>query len=125
MANTVDVVILENGDKNFIVQANIAGDGSGDLAAQIIADVAQHLSANLRILSVKAVFSGFSGYLRWDGATPKQAVAISKDNPVDLCFCKTSGLQNNAVTPTGSISLTTSGLVANGWGTIILACRKV
>jgi len=113
-----------NGTRDFTAIIQIIGDTSSDFTNTVIIDVADLTGTptNFKIKSVNYIMTGFSGVLRWDASTPTQAMALSQyDNFSDPFGDSGIPIDNDAGTGvTGKLTLTTSGLTANMWGTIII-----
>lgn len=128
MANTIDVDITLDGERNVIAVINITGEAAGsDESGTTVIDMSTLSGSpdNLRIDRVEANLSGFDAVLLFDATTDDQAVAIPDGDSV-MDFKRMGGRINPKGTGyNGDILLTTNGLtVAADRGTIKLEMTK-
>lgn len=116
MANSVTTQVLEDGPENVVIRVEGVLDTS-DLASTVIVDPANYgdigpyaglKASKLRIKqTLFNVADGLSVNLFWDASTPvrvQELVGRGQHN-----HRPAGGLQNNASSPTGRITLTTTG----------------
>ena len=134
MAATILTTIAIDGSRDFVARIDITGDAAGDVSATPIIDPQaaiasvqasvglKGLPTDFKIKSVDWEFTGFTGALLWDATTDVLAVALPQyDGRMDFVDGSGIPLVNNAGTgKTGKLLLSTSGLAANKWGTIII-----
>lgn len=127
MAATITRQTIIDNDGQLIVKIHIAGDAVGDLSAATLVDASSYdpafTSASLE--RVEASLCGFAANLLWDATTDVPLVSLPADAatcfPDDICV----RIPNDAGTgKTGDINITTVGLAANDYGTILLHLRK-
>jgi hypothetical protein len=115
MANTIAIQKINDGPRNVVVNVYLKSDGStGDVTDSVIIG-ASSLSGSfttIKIDKIEACFTGFSGILEFDGSTDAPFLHIPDGQPVLFDWCKIAGITNNAVAPTGDITLTTTGFTA-------------
>lgn len=133
MAATLLTTFPIDGSRNFVARIDITGDAAGDVTATPVLDPKAAIASvqasagltglptNLKIKSINYNLSGFKAALLWDADTDVVACALSEyDGEIDF-FGMGAPLQNNAGTgKTGKILLSTSGLAAGDYGTIII-----
>lgn len=118
MVNTITSQTLNDGQRNFVVQIFVTGDGSGEETATKIVDVAS--TVNLKLVEYKAELSGFAASLLWDATTDVPFLNIN-DGYSKQDFRSVGGLVNNSGSgKTGDIMMTTVGLGAADKGSITL-----
>ncbi len=113
MANSIDVQVLEDGPRNFVLKVTGVLDTS-DVATQVIITpsmCAQYIPKTFRVDKLDfTVASQLTVFLWWD-ATPDVLILPMTDfNRFN--FCDSGGIQNNSYSPTGGIALSTSGYVS-------------
>lgn len=129
MANSFTQDIIVDGSRNTIVHYVLTGDGSQDFTNTLLYDAsaAVNTTTSLKLWAIKYGLNGFSGQLIFDGGTPQPFYTMVKDKDTDQCFEEFGGYVNDeAVTPTGDILLTTQGMVGaptNGYITLYLKKR--
>jgi hypothetical protein len=133
MAATLLTTFPINGTRNFVARIDITGDSAGDVTATPIIDPLAAISGvqasvgltglptNLKIKSINYNLAGFKAALLWDADTDVLACALSEyDGEIDF-FEMGAPLLNNAGTgKTGKLLLSTSGIAAGDYGTIII-----
>ena len=139
MAATITTTYRRNSNNRFTAVIQISGDAAGDVTNQAIMDstgviAGVQAAAGMPFLigpntiwkidSIDWEFTGFTGALIWAGATPQLACALPQYDG-NMAFKEDTGapLVNSATTPTGQLLLTTKGLVANEYGTIVITGR--
>lgn len=124
MASSVATRYPINGSRDFTAIVQIVGDTTSDFTNTVIIDPANLTGtpSTFKIKSVNYILTGFTAVLRWDATTPTQALALSQyDNFTDPFTDSGVPIDNDAGTGiTGKLTITTSGLSANMWGTIII-----
>lgn len=123
MANTLSTSYKVNGSRNFVAIIEITGDGSGEESNTVVIDVA-NLTDTPTTFKVKSIcwsLDGFSASLKWAATTPVLAASLSQyTDDIDF-FEMGAPLTNTAGSGiTGNLTLDTSGLTANGRGTIVI-----
>jgi hypothetical protein len=122
-----------NGSNNFVARIDITGDSAGDVTATPVIDPKAAISGvqvsvglnglptNIKIKSINYNMAGLKAALLWDATTPVIACALSEyDGEIDF-FEMGAPLLNNAGTgKTGKLLLSTTGLAAGDYGTIII-----
>ena len=132
MAATIKTTFKLNGSRKFIAFVQITGDAGGDLTSQAILDskaAITDIQATVgmtglptlwKIESIDWELTGFAANLIWSGNTPAQACALPQyDGRIDF-LQNGAPLTNNATTPDGKLLITTNGLAANKYGTIVI-----
>ena len=134
MATVITTTFLLNGSKDFTAVIQIDGTtAAGEVTAQPVIDpkaiiagvqAAAGLSGlpnTFKIDRIDWSLTGFAAQLSWDATIPVLAAAISQYGTT-LEFREAGHpLTNNAGTGiTGKLTLTTKGLAAGMWGTIII-----
>ena len=135
MAATITTTFRNNGANRFIAVVQIQGDAAGDVTNQAILDstaviASVQAAAGMvgkpvlyKIDSIDWEFTGFTGVLIWAGATPQVACALPQYDGIMSKEDMGAPFVNTATTPTGQLLLTTKGLVANEYGTIVIQGR--
>lgn len=124
MAATITTRYPVNGSRDFIAIIQIIGDAAGDVTGSTVIDVASLTGkpSKFKIKSINYNLVGFAAVLNWDATSPVQAVALPQyDNFTD--FFNDSGIpldNNGGSGVTGKLLISTSGLAAKTWGTIII-----
>ena len=125
MANTVAKQLVLNGSRNYVIKVTVLGDGSGELANQLLLNTTGDCGTADKIMKIDANFTGFSGTVKWDATTSVIATQIVADKDVHLNYWPTGGLVNNAGTGvTGNVVLSTVGLGSGDIGEITLWIKK-
>lgn len=133
MAATITTTFPVDGSRNFIARIDITGDAAGDVTATPVLDPKAAISSvqakagltglptDLKIKNINYNLAGFKAALLWDADTDVLACALSEyDGEIEF-FENGAPLLNNAGTgKTGKINLTTTGLAAGDFGTIII-----
>lgn len=127
MAATITTTYQVNGSRKFRAVVQITGDAAGDAIAVDVINVANlapgpdGVPTEFKIESVDWEFTGFTGALLWDGTPDVLAVALPQyDGSIGFL----QPLKNSAgAGKTGKLHITTDGLGAAKWGTIIIQGR--
>jgi hypothetical protein len=124
MAATITTRYPINGSRDFVAIVQIVGDAAGDVTNSLIIDVASltGVPKNFKIKSINYNLVGFAAVLNWDATTPTQAIALPQyDNFTNLHDDSGINLDNDGgAGVTGKLMVSTSGLAAKTWGTIII-----
>jgi len=126
------VTKIIDGPRNAVVHVSISGDGSGDLADEIIIDPAAFQIPlppvpALKITEVWYDLSGFNAFLEFDyltSDTPIWTMSGGQGNYVNFDYFGGLSDRSNELDGTGQIKLTTTGLTAGAFGTLILSIKK-
>lgn len=124
MANTINVVTLQNGSKNLVLNVYISGDGSGDEVATQLVDASAYGASTVVLENFWSSLTGFTAELLWDADTNVPFIHLPN---YDSSYTpeKANGINNTAgAGKTGDVLITTAGLGANDKGTIILRFKK-
>lgn len=117
MSNTINKQTIIDGERNVVVNVYMASDGStGDVTDSILIDFSalSGSATTVKIERIEASITGFSAVLEFDGSTDMPFLHIADGQPIDFDWSKISGLPNNAVAPTGDITITTTGFATTG-----------
>ncbi len=128
MANYYECQILEDGWRNVVAKVVIIAD-TANLSGSVVLDPATLFqtdppSDRLAIEEIQySILDGWSVELYWDAPSPKHIVDLAGRGmfPVGPNY---GGLQNNAISPTGKITLSTLGWSGTKVATIIIHCIK-
>jgi len=131
MAQSVITKIIDGNTSVFHVF--FEGDGSGDLIDEVLIDPAtsfdQPMEAKPGLTLEKLHYDlvGFNAKLEFDyltGDTP--AWALSGGTGTKMDFCKFSGIRDrsNKLDGTGKLKITTAGLGAGDFGSLVIQVRK-
>lgn len=128
----ISVETLHDGPKNAVIHVSILGDGTGELTDEVLLDPAAFdppLPAvpALRITRLQYCFSGFSGRLEFDYLASDTPVwSMAGDEAIDLKFDEFGGItdRSNPLDGSGKLMLTTVGLGANDFGSMIVWAKK-
>ena len=132
MANTVTVRTLVDGPRQAELHVYIAGDGSGDLSAQVIVDgsTLSPAPSKLTIERLEGNFNGFTGLVLFDATTDVPAVVIpdaAGGGQFYFPFQKHYGglpPPSSATGLAGNLLLTTTGLGSGDKGHMVIKVRK-
>jgi len=125
MPNTITIKKIVDGERNYVVEVDILGDGSGEESETVVvdfSDLAAVVRAPALTVSVDKVgwsFSGFSATALWDASTSVRMFEMNENNG-GFDFKKFGGPITNpkATGFTGDIVFTTVGLGAGDHGYI-------
>jgi hypothetical protein len=128
----ITVTTLHDGPRNAVVHVSIVGDGSGDLADEVLVDPAAFdppLPARpaLKISKIMYDFTGFNAYLEFDYLSSDTPIwSMSGDQPGCFDFDSLGGLtdRSNELDGSGKLQITTDGLAAGDRGSMVLWVRK-
>ena len=124
MAATITTRYPINGSRDFVAIVQIIGDAAGDVTNSLIIDVASlaGVPKNFKIKSINYNLVGFAAVLNWDATAPTQAIALPQyDNFTNFHDDSGINLDNDGgAGVTGKLMVSTSGLAAKTWGTIII-----
>lgn len=129
----VAITKLIDGPRNAVFHVALSGDGSGDLTDETLIDPAVSFTPALPSSPCMTVdklwydLSGFSGKLEFDYLTSDVPVwTMAADQSGDRDFCSFGGLKDRSpvLDGSGKLMLTTKGLGADDFGTIIVWVRK-
>ncbi len=134
MATILTTTIPVNGSRDFVAIIQIDGtSAAAELAGAAVIDpqaAITNVQASVGLTGLPADFkikridwnlTGFSAQLEWDATTPIQAAALSQYGDTLEFFEAGAPVTNGAGTgKTGKLLITTKGLVAGMWGTIII-----
>ena len=130
--NTVDVNIVERGDRNLVVAVFLQSDGAeGDLTNYTlidpVADLGLKSSARLSLVQIDHAFNGFSSIIQFDSGSVdplfRWVLAEHTSSPIDFSYMgalkDTSGLDG-----TGKLQITTDGFTSTSdFGAILFKLR--
>lgn len=134
MAHTVTVTKLMDGQRNAAFHIFIKSDGASiDLADYVVIDPAISFDPNLAnkpVMTVEEIYydlAGFDAYIEFDyllSDTPLWSMAGGQYAEAE--FDCVGGLKDrsNELDGTGKLQITTSGLTAGKFGSIIVKVRK-
>jgi hypothetical protein len=128
----ISVTTLNDGPRNAIVHVSIQGDGSGELVDSVLIDPAELNPPlppvpALHISKLWYALVGFDAKLEFDYLTSDTPVwAMPAAEGVCFDFDSFGGLTDRSLELDGSgkLQLTTQGLTADGFGSIVLWVRK-
>ncbi len=137
MATIITTTFVQNSSRLYTAQIQIDGTTNpSELSGQAIIDSKAAISNIQTAVGMKGLptlwkidsidweFTGFTGVLIWDGSTSQVACALPQyDGRIDPYHDDGFPIVNGATAPTGKLLLTTKGLVAGMWGTIIIRGR--
>lgn len=117
MANTISIKKIVDGQRKYVVEVDILGDGTGEEAATVVVDfsdleaVVRQVALTVSIEKIIWSFTGFSATVLWDATTPVRAFECNENNG-GFDFKTLGGPQINpkATGFTGDIVFTTVGL---------------
>lgn len=128
----VVTTVLNDGDRYAVVHVAIQGDAAGDLAGEVIVDPASTFSKalpNVPSLTITKLWydlTDFNGRLDYEflpDNTPVWNMSSGFSSTMD--FTEFQGIKDKSPADgTGKILLSTSGLLAGGYGSIIIKLRK-
>lgn len=127
MSNTITITEINDGPRNYIVEARIEGDGSGEESATTLIDM-DNLSGGPDTVVIEKIYyslTGFSLDLLWD-ASADTAAFQCPEGEGGIDFNVIGGpLRNTAGSgKTGDLNFTTVGLGNGDDGYIRLQCKK-
>lgn len=129
----VIVTKLIDGARNAVFHVFVEGDGTGEVSDEVIADPVTSFDPALPpnpTLTVKALhydINGFAAKLEFDYLVSDTPVwSMSSDSSGSYDFCAFGGLKDrsDATDGKGKLKLTTVGLGAGDFGTLIVELRK-
>ena len=128
----IKITQLHDGPRNAIYHVALAGDGTGDLTDQTLIDPAAFdpplpAAPALKIDELWYDLTGFDARLEYDYLASDTPIwTMSGNQAVQLDFKCFGGLSDRSaeLDGTGKIMLTTSGLGAGDFGTIIITAKK-
>lgn len=132
MSATTNLKKLIDGDKRQVVQIQILSDGS-ELTDSVVYDYSGEtlLPGGSGATSAKIMQAWFENptaagqfFVEFDGATDRLACGCGIGDSHYADYRAIGGLQNNAATPTGDITLTTLGLANDDQAIIVLDIAK-
>lgn len=131
MANTVNVTILEKGQRNLLLHVFLQSDGaSGDLNGQVLIDPVSlgfTTAARFELRRIEYNLSGFDAILEFNSGTVtptfKWVISAGANAPVDFDYCggvkDTSGMDGN-----GQLLISTNGFTSStDCGSLLLKLR--
>jgi hypothetical protein len=134
MAHTVSVTKLMDGAKNAAFHVFIKSDGvSADLTDYVIIDPALSFDPaypNIPTMTVEEIYydlAGFDAFLEFDYMLSDTPLwAMSGNQYAEAEFDCVGGLKDrsNELDGTGKLQITTSGLTAGKFGSIVIKVRK-
>jgi len=126
MADAVSISLYD-GARNCQLKVVDVSDGTG-LSAYVIltaSALTPNPGAHMKIRRIKYSILNMYVRLQWAGATPGDIAYIGQGMDIlDFTDDYAGGFPNNAVTPTGDITMTTSGQVNGSGCTITLDLIK-
>lgn len=128
----ITLTTLLDGPKNAAVHVSIAGDGTGELVDEVILDPAAFDPPlppvpALRIAELWYNFVGFDSLLEFDYLASDTPVwSMSGGEAIHMDFGCIGGLtdRSNPLDGSGKLLLTTSGLEAGDFGTMVILVKK-
>ena len=132
MANTVDVTIIEQGERNAVVLVYLQSDGAtGDLVNEPILTLSElglPANARLKLNCLQSMLAGFHARLEFDtGLVEKNPKWVMPEGQGQVVKFSKFGFvfDNSGPGRTGTILLTTTGMTATGdEGSFLLAIVK-
>ena len=131
MANTVTIKKIIDGERKYVVEVDILGDGTGEETATVavdFSDLAQPArcpSDNISVQKVIWVLTGFSATLLWDQTTDVRFFECNEDNGgFDFMGAGGALVSPKGTGYTGDIVFTTVGLGAGDHGYIRFEGQK-
>jgi len=131
MANTVTIKKIIDGERKYVVEVDILGDGTGEETATVavdFSDLAQPArcpSDNISVQKVIWVLTGFSATLLWDQTTDVRFFECNEDNGgFDFMVAGGALVSPKGTGYTGDIVFTTVGLGAGDHGYIRFEGQK-
>lgn len=128
----ISVTTLNDGPRNAIVHVSILGDGSGDLADEVVIDPAAFDPPlppvpALKISKLWYALVGFDARLEFDYLVSDTPVwSIPGGETMCLDFDSFGGLTDSSpdLDGTGRLQITTSGLSEGDFGSLVIWVRK-
>jgi len=134
MAHKITITKLMDGPKNGVFHIFIESDGvSPDLIDYVLIDPAESFSPsfpNKPLITVESIsydLTGFDSYLDFDyliSDTKLWSMSGGQSAMVDFGYLGGLKDRSNALDGTGKLQLTTSGLTAGKFGSIIIRVKK-
>lgn len=129
MANTITKTTILDGPRHLVVLVNIAGDASGDETGTIIVDRSTFVPTDGTEVVFEQVFGqlfGFTARILADATTDLVICQLPDGQPFGYDFRCFGGISSNKAGAgvTGDVLITTTGLGASEFGTIVLMLRK-
>lgn len=117
MPNTITIKKIVDGQRKYVVEVDILGDGSGEEAATVVVDfsdleaVVRQVALTVSVEKVIWSFTGFSATILWDASTPVRMFECNENNG-GFDFTVIGGPKTNPKASgfTGDVVLTTVGL---------------
>lgn len=129
----ITITKILDGARNAVVHVFVTGDGSGDLANEVLIDPATDFDPpfpakpELRIDRLWYDLVGFTGYLAFDyltSNTPIWSMSAGQANQPDFSWFGGLTDRSNPLDGLGKIKLTTTGLELGDVGTLIISAKK-
>jgi hypothetical protein len=132
MANTTSVQVIADDRLHAILKLTCVSDGTAETRVKkvdITTLVGYQAGASIAVRRVAWSSGNDTGYaeLLWEGssgANDRTIVTMAGGGEGDFDLTDLGTIKNNAVSPTGSILLTTHGFAATSHYTVIIECRK-
>lgn len=126
------VTKLHDGAKSAVFHVAITGDGSGDVTDAVLIDPTQFdvpmpAAPGLTIERLWYDLAGFDARLEFDNLiSDTLAWSMTGGQSATFDFCDIGGLKDRSapLDGTGKLTLTTSGLLVDGVGTLVIKVRK-
>lgn len=126
MANAVSSQTLINGPRNCVVKVTMVSDGTDESDVVKVDASALGLATDGSVRCDRIDYTSTSAnsiLVEWDGATDAPLCTIPADSSDTFDWASIGGIKNNAATPTGDITVT-STLDAGDLYTIIFHLVK-
>lgn len=126
----IAITEIINGERNAVFHISIVGDAGGDLTDTTLidpADLGLPASPSIRLDRIWYDLTGFDVRLEFDYLASDTPVwSMSGGQAIDLNFECFGGLSDRSpvLDGTGKLMITTSGLGAGDFGSIVLKVRK-
>ena len=134
MANVQHTQVLLDNKFRTVIKAFRLNDGAGNDTDTVVLDASALVDARTggdEVLTITQLLWTVGGptagkvcKIEWEGATDKEIAILAGNGVWNLGSLGLPALANNATTPTGDISVTTSGFVAGDGYTIIIEAHK-
>ena len=131
MAIVITNKTLVDGQKLAVIQfTGVFTDATGNETAAVKVDAsalvpAASATAPLKVMRIWWSCTAVGTFLEFDGATDGHLLNLGVNDSGYLDFRAFGGMRDNATTPTGDITLTTTGTVAAAQGyTVIIEVSK-
>ena len=111
MANTASSQTLINGPRHCVVKVTLESDGTDEADVVKVDASALGIAEDGSVRMEKIEYSTTSAnalLVEWDGATDASLITIPSDDAGVMDWSSIGGIKNNATTPTGDVSVTST-----------------